>query len=127
SQRLGAMEHRGADEPADASARAAGGADAVHAPADRIPFLAPGAGYANRAQQPDPDRAGAGADLLPDATRGQLDLSGRDRALSAGAGRCARIGGTRGTVAAPLHVEVRAGKRSGAVSRTGAGRASGAR
>ena len=56
-QRFGAVEHRGAAEPADAAAGAAGGGDSVYAAADRVSLPAAGAGHADGAQQPDADRA----------------------------------------------------------------------
>ena len=80
---VGAVEHCRAADAADAAAGAAGGADSVHAAADRLSFFAAGAGHADRAQQPDADRAVAGADLFSDAAGGRGDLPGCGGAVSA--------------------------------------------
>src|SRR5579863_1417207 len=125
SQRIGALEHRGAAYPAHPAPGSTGGADSLRPPAGGVSFSAPGPGHADRAQQSDPDWPVAGADLFPDAARGHGDLSDRSRALREGAGGRTRRPGPRHASAAPLHAEVCPGKRSGAVSRTGADAAPG--
>ena len=74
SQRLGALEHRRSADPADPVARAGGRADSVCPAAGGVSLPAPGAGHADRSQQPDADRAVAGADLFPDAAGRRCDI-----------------------------------------------------
>src|SRR5208282_4376499 len=67
------VDHRPADwidtDPDDAHV-----CDAVCAPADRLPFFAPGAGTADHAVQPDAHRAVAGAHVFSDAAGRRPDL-----------------------------------------------------
>jgi len=91
-----------------------------------VPFFAAGAGHADRAQQPDADRPRAGVDLLPECNRWGIDLSGGGGALSAGPGGRDGRGGNSGRRRCATSCSSTPGKRSGAVSRTGRGAASGA-
>src|SRR6202034_4637 len=124
-ERFRALEHCGAAELANSAAGAAGGADSLHAAADRLSFSAPGAGHANRAEQSDADRPRAGADLFSDAACGRGHLPGRRGAVSAGTGGRDGSGRAGLAPAAAPHAPVSATKRRGVVPRPGAGAATG--
>ena len=68
SLRIGPVGDRSTADAAHPSTSAAVMHDSIRAIAGRLPFLAPGAGDPERAEQSDLDRTFAGADLLPYAT-----------------------------------------------------------